>query len=236
MSMIYRLIIIVGIGFVGGCSTQPKTPQEHLQYAEKQFKAGNTDEAIRSYRIVLLQDSLSYAARIGLVKAYQAKGNNEAASLLRRKVVESTYIDGLNAFNQGDWSRARTLFETTLLTQPNFSLALNRLADIHAAQGDTSAAIAAYQRSVSADSMHAGAHATLGTLLLATNRLPQAKAAFERAIALDMNHIQAYIGLGAIFSAQNKWQQAADQYRTALLIDPQSPAGKQGLSQARQHL
>ena len=143
MSMIYCVIMIIGVGFIGGCSTQPQTPQEHLQYADKQLNAGNTDAAIRSYRIVLLQDSLSYPARIGLVKAYQAKGNNQAASLLRRKVVESAYLDGLDAFNQGDWPRARALFETTLLTQPNFSLALNRLADIHAAQGDTSAAIAA---------------------------------------------------------------------------------------------
>ena len=233
--MLYRCFLLA-FSVLVGCSQQPQTAEEHLEFAASQLEAGRTDEAIRSYRIVLLQDSLNYPAQIGLVHAYEAKGNLEAAHRLQRKIIESAYTEGLAAFNQGDLPRARTLFDITLSIKPNFSLALNRIADIHASQGDTASAIEGYQRSIRADSLHAGAHTTLGQLLMTQDRLSEAQASFERAIALDINHINAYLGLGDLFGAQGKWAQSAEKYRTALRVDPQSAPGKEGLSQARKHL
>jgi tetratricopeptide (TPR) repeat protein len=227
---------LVTISIIGCSAPKPQTPDEHLAYAANQLAQGASDEAIRSYRIVLLQDSLDYRALTGLVKAYKHKGNNHSASIYRRKVVESSYIEGLEALQAGLYPQAQKHFETALGVVPDYSLALNRLGDIQLALGDSSAALKLYRRSIESDPHFAATHNTLGELLLALGQLAQAQAAFDQAIDLDINHIDAYLGLGRLYELQKKWNKSAAQYKTALLIDPESAAGNNGLERARNQL
>jgi superkiller protein 3 len=81
-------------------------------------------------------------------------------------------------------------------------------------------AVAAFRKAIELDPKAAGYHVSLGTALIAQNKLDQAVAAFRKAIELDPKVASYHVNLGRALSRQNKLDEAIAALRTAIEVDP----------------
>ena len=92
--------------------------------------------------------------------------------------------------------------------------------DALAAQGRMEQAILQYERVLSLQPDHAGAHNNLGLALAALGQSGRAVAHFERAVSLRPDHAGAHNNLGLALAAQGRIEQAIRHYERALSLQP----------------
>ena len=150
------LLACVLVFAFAACTKDTTGTNSTLSQALKAHAAGNTTEATKLYRQVLVTDP----------------GNKYA-----------WYNLGLIAQTTGDIGQADTDYGRALLTDPRFVSALFNLAILRTSEKRTKEAITLYQKILQVDPKNASAHLNLGFLLGANTAAGQAELA--EAVRLD---------------------------------------------------
>ena len=91
-----------------------------------------------------------------------------------------------------------------LAINPNYFLALNNLAILHAEAGQLNEAEAWFRQIIRGHPHQASAHYNLGNLLLERSQLVEASACFSQALRLNPHYADAYCNLGNCYKDQGK--------------------------------
>jgi Flp pilus assembly protein TadD len=89
-----------------------------------------------------------------------------------------------------------------------------------ARQGDTGAAMRAYEMALGCDPGHAGAHVNLGRLCHEAGDLEAAESHYRRAVFLDPREPVYWFNLGVVLEDRGHPDEAAGAYRHCLTLDP----------------
>jgi tetratricopeptide (TPR) repeat protein len=103
---------------------------------------------------------------------------------------------------------------------PEFGFAWTRLAELHFSFGRTPQAKAALEKGVSLSPRNPAAHALLGFLFSAENRIGQAKGAFENAMAIDGALGDAWLGRGLCLIRQGHDEDGRRDLQVAAALEP----------------
>jgi tetratricopeptide (TPR) repeat protein len=124
------------------------------------------------------------------------------------------------------WRQSRTyadietLYQTTIVGNPDCWMARNNLANTWVGQGKWDKAIVQYRKALAVKPNYVDAHVNLGVALERRGRLDEAIAHYRQALAINPNFVNAYVNLGAALERQGRLDEAAAQCRKALEIAP----------------
>lgn len=178
---------------------------EVIERAEGLFEDKRYPEAIPLFQRVLASDPHNLGAALSLASAYSALGQNEkaldmfqrAAAIAPQSQDVKTYL-GLHYVRTKDWDRAAALLEQVVAESPNRATAVDALAAVKINQGeramdagDTSGAIADFERARNLEPSAFTHHLELGVLYLAAHRYEDARAALDRVPPADPEYPMA---------------------------------------------
>lgn len=103
---------------------------------------------------------------------------------------------------------------------PEFGFAWTRLAELHFSFGRVPQAKAALEKGVQLSPRNPAAHALLGFLFSAENKINQAKGAFENAMAIDGALGNAWLGRGLCLIRQGKNEDGRRDLQVAAALEP----------------
>jgi tetratricopeptide (TPR) repeat protein len=103
---------------------------------------------------------------------------------------------------------------------PEFGFAWTRVAELHFSFGRVPPAKAALEKGVQLSPRNPAAHALLGFLFSAENKINQAKGAFENAMAIDGALGNAWLGRGLCLIRQGKNEEGRRDLQVAAALEP----------------
>ncbi len=106
------------------------------------------------------------------------------------------------------------------MLSPGNGFAWTRLAELEFSAGQSKEALAAVGKGLEFTPENARAHALIGFVLSARNRIDEARAAFERAVALDGGFGNGWLGLGLIKIRQGNLEGGRLDLQTAATVEP----------------
>lgn len=173
------------------------------------LRAGDQDGAARLCRRVLDQDP-DQAEALGFLGILEGMaGRPEAALAYLRRASElrpgnPALINSLAlaCLKTGNLSEAERQLQGCLRRHPAFAPAWYTLGVVKRQQGDTHAALTAYERLLTLDPSHAEAWANLGRLRERLNQLRAASEAVERSLAIDPGNVMARLTAAQIEARQ----------------------------------
>jgi len=171
----------------------PKNPKIRYNLANEYRARGDTEAAIRNYRIALETDSGSVSTLINLGNALRSKGELDAA------------ID---------------VYQAALDREPRNVNAHNGLGTVLRAKGDVNAAILRYRYAISLDPDFYLAHYNLANALQSTGEFEQAATHYLKALEERVRDPKIFNNLGNTFSSLGRDEDAETAYRVAIEIDP----------------
>ena len=124
------------------------------------------------------------------------------------------------AYAQGNFHLARTLYEEILAVEPARSEALHVLGVIAGRSGDWAQAAEFLGRAGATDPGNADIHCDFGVTLKAQRRWREALACYERAIELRPRHAEAYSNRGNVLRELRQFEAALASYDRAIAISP----------------
>ncbi|CAB3780234.1 Beta-barrel assembly-enhancing protease [Paraburkholderia caffeinitolerans] len=191
------------------------------------WRAGALDEArARCERLIEANardaDALHLA---GILEA--ARDRLAARALIERALAvrEDPYFLvslGLTHDAATEAQDAFAALERALALKPDFSIALNNLANLHVSQGDFPRALAAFERALALTPDYAGAHYNYGSALFASGDAARAQAPLRRAVALDPGAVNAWNNLANVLIALKRMDEAQAVLEHARTLTPES--------------
>jgi superkiller protein 3 len=195
----------------GGCG--PQTPandpnklegSDYYIQGRSLYRAGHTDEAIKSLeQAVAINPSLRMAREM-LGDAYRSKGDYEHALVQYRAAAK---LDPYSAVTQYDLGMAAQI--------------LNHLEE----------AAAAYLRALKLNPKDVKSNMNLGLVYLALGQNEDALRHLRRATQLDPNYALAWCNLGVALDASGKLSESESVYRKSLELDSKNIVTLQNLAQ-----
>lgn len=174
-------------------ATATRSPQSFSEEAEKQFSAGQLEQAVEAYERAIEADPLRIEYRIRLARIQVYAGQAEAA------VTTAT---------------------DAILLDPNNSTAHAVHALALDWTGNYADASDAAVRAIQLDSNNALAHAYYAEILVDQQRWAQAGDEARHALTLDPNSMDAYRVYGYYLEATSNYEDAIQAYQSALKINP----------------
>ncbi len=184
-------------------------------------------------------DRYTYLPEIGLcfglvwlVSAWAGERNGRriAAACLAAVIVCALMVA---AWRQvGYWHDSIGLWEHTLESTRDNSLAHYNLGDAEAKLGETDQAIAEFREVLRLDPRDSGAHYSLGRTLLDEGRTNEAIAEFEAALQISPHYAEARYNLGYVLLRQGRIEDAIAQFHIVLQENPTFAEGWFGLGYA----
>ena len=176
-------------------------------------------------------------------KDEQIKALTEAITALSKTGAPAASInDALQALKQGNTAQAQVIFAEVLRSKEAEGKQANKEAAAAARHlgalalnGDTKAALAAYQKAVELDPDDADDWNWLGILLTRTGKLTQAEEAYRKVLALGEAHqdkkkqAMALGNLGNVYETRGELDKAEEMYRKALAIN-EALGSKEGMA------
>ncbi len=208
----------------------PETPSQAGTFADAlaAWRAGAFDEArARCERLIEANardaDALHLA---GILET--ARDRLAARALIERALAvrEDPYFLvslGLTHDAATEAQGAFAALERALALKPDFSIALNNLANLHVSQGDFPRALAAFERALVLAPDYAGAHYNYGSTLFASGDAVRAEASLRRAVALDPGSVNAWNNLANVLIALERTGEAQAVLEHARTLTPESP-------------
>ena len=120
----------------------------------------------------------------------------------------------------GDLSKAKTIYEQILQTNPNHSDALHLLGVIAHQLGDNERAVDLIKKAIDLKPNFAEAHSNLGNTLKALGKLDEAVTSYHKALSIKPDYAEAHNNLGATFRELGQLDDAVTQFNKALEIKP----------------
>jgi tetratricopeptide (TPR) repeat protein len=130
------------------------------------------------------------------------------------------------SYAQGEepnFAKALHAFHNATLIEEGDLKAWRNLAYVYYQIDSTDAAIATYQKIVSADSQDANSYYSLGVLYLNQGRHQEAVRVLSQLVRIDPQHLDGHINLAVAQVHLEDYEGAAANYRKAIAIAPESP-------------
>ncbi|HEY7521859.1 MAG TPA: tetratricopeptide repeat protein [Methylomirabilota bacterium] len=174
-------------------------------------------------------DANFVVAQYTLGAVHQALGNRwKAAAQFRASTqLDPTYPEPYKALGDLFLAAPRRLFDQAVEAyqkaidlRPFYADAHVGLGDARAAKGDVDAAIAAYQRALTYNSVNPRVHMSLGKIYYSEKGLYyESVQAYKRAIDLDGQSVEARMGLGEVYEDKGLYKEAVEEYSKVIELD-----------------
>jgi tetratricopeptide (TPR) repeat protein len=174
-------------------------------------------------------DSNFVVAQYTLGAVHQALGNRwKAAAQFRASTqLDPTYPEPYKALGDLFLAAPRRLFDQAVEAyqkaidlRPFYADAHVGLGDARAAKGDIDAAIAAYQKALTYNTVNPRVYMSLGKIYYSEKGLYyESVQAYKRAIDLDAQSVEARMGLGEVYEDKGLYKEAAEEYRRVIELD-----------------
>jgi tetratricopeptide (TPR) repeat protein len=225
-----RLLVLtqrVSRGPASGASREARVA-ELLRRAEKERREGKVEQALVSYRRILV-DGPSLPAQLGLAEGELLAGREEVASREFERVLEldpkhPRALLALARIEAGDartWPRAEEHFRSYLAVRPDDAEAQLALARVLSWRGRSADAAAIYAREGVQRVMGEGDRRDQAFALAATGRAREAEPILRDVRARRPDDDDATRQLAAIHAARREWPQAIALYRALLVRRPE---------------
>jgi tetratricopeptide (TPR) repeat protein len=146
-----------------------------------------------------------------------AEWSDADLSTASEAMAESYYLQ-----SRGKLENARQAALQATRFSPANGFAWTRVAELEFSSARTKAARAAIERGLALTPENARAHALMGFILSAENRLNEARLAFEEAVRLDGAFGNGWLGLGLVKIKQGDLQAGRADLQTAATVEPTS--------------
>jgi tetratricopeptide (TPR) repeat protein len=157
------------------------------------------------------------AALLTLISAVTLKQrpDSEAPSTASDWIAESYYRQ-----SQADLPGALEAAQHATEIDPSFGFAWTRVAELHFSFGRIPQAKTALEKGVGLSPRNPAAHALLGFLFSAENKINEAKGAFENAMAIDGALGNAWLGRGLCLIRQGRDEEGRRDLQVAAALEP----------------
>ncbi|MCG5075020.1 tetratricopeptide repeat protein [Paraburkholderia tagetis] len=206
---------------------------------ESTLQAGTFADAVAAWRAGALDEARARCARLIAANAQHADALHLAGiletahdRLAARALIERALALredpnflvslGLTYDAASETQGAFAALERALAINPDFSIALNNLANLYAGQGDFPRALAAFERALALTPEYASAHYNYGSALLASGDAARAEAPLRRAVALDAGSVNAWNNLANVLIALQRTGEAQAVLEHARTLAPES--------------
>jgi tetratricopeptide (TPR) repeat protein len=174
-------------------------------------------------------DANFVVAQYTLGAVHQALGNRwKAAAQFRASTqLDPTYPEPYKALGDLFLAAPRRLFDQAVEAyqkaidlRPFYADAHVGLGDARAAKGDIDAAIAAYQKALTYNTVNPRVYMSLGKIYYSEKGLYyESVQAYKRAIDLDGQSVEARMGLGEVYEDKGLYKEAVEEYRKVIELD-----------------
>jgi tetratricopeptide (TPR) repeat protein len=190
--------------------------------------AGFLDQAF--FDVSLVADHFQYFAIVGVIAVLTATGTVICLRMnqWRRGVGLSLTLALLMTLGIVTWSRSaiyaenRTLWEDTLIKNPDAWLAHHNLGAELAKAGELHQAIEQYEETLRINPDYPQAHSNLGIVLTQLGRAEDALAHYRQALRLRPDYVDAHVNMGTALAGTGKVEEAMGEFAEALRINPGS--------------
>ncbi len=217
----------------------PKNPKIRYNLANEYRSLGNSEAAIRNYRIALETDPESVSTRINLGNALRSNGELDAAidvyqSALDREPRNAMAHSSLGTVlrAKGDVDAAILRYRYAIELDPDFYLAHYNLANALQSKGEFEESVAHYLKTLEEKVRDPKVFNNLGNAFWSLERNEDAETAYRVAIEFDSGHYRAHSNLGLLLASQGKFDEAITHYRLAIAASPNYAAAHNNLGDA----
>jgi len=176
-------------------------------------------------------DHFQYLASLGVIVAVSG-GVAAGLSRVSRGVRRVGYggcgllvgvLAALTWSQAGMYASHLTLFEATLVRNPDCWMVHNNLAMILGTQNRQQEAIAHFERAIELHPKYFTAHNNLGAALTGLGKLPEAIEHYRAAIELKPDYLEAHRNLGIALMLSGRPEEALSEFGAALELSPGNP-------------
>jgi tetratricopeptide (TPR) repeat protein len=148
--------------------------------------------------------------------------------------IDPTLVQAYEALQQGDFARARSLYEQVWQADPRNLDALLGLAAIAARNGESTLALRYYQSALELDPRNAYAQAGLLSIVGGADPLAT-ESQIKLLIAREPSAL-LYFALGTLYADQGQWPSAQQAYFQAYQLQPDNPDYAFNLAVGLEHM
>ncbi|XP_037505701.1 protein O-mannosyl-transferase TMTC1-like [Rhipicephalus sanguineus] len=210
--------------FESGIRDLPGNAKMHYNYANLQKDIGNTDLAIKHYRLAieLWPEHASAHNNLGTVLTSAEESEQHFRYALHVNPSHpGAHFNLANIYSKrGQKEVAKTLLERAVELEPDFCEAYSSLAALAAEKGDLTEAERLHRMALSSDDRNADARNNYGTFLQSHGRSEEAVAQYQQALHLQQNHTVALLNAARSLRSMNLNMQAESLYKRALAVEP----------------
>ncbi|XP_054921315.2 protein O-mannosyl-transferase TMTC1-like isoform X2 [Dermacentor andersoni] len=210
--------------FESGVRDLPRNAKMHYNYANLQKDIGNSDLAVKHYRLAiqLWPEHASAHNNLGTVLTSTEESEHHFRYALRVNPNHpGAHFNLANIYSkQGQKEVARTLLERAVELEPDFCEAYSSLAALAAERGDLAEAERLHQMALTSDDQNADARNNYGTFLQSHGRVEEAITQYQHALDLQQNHTVALLNAARSLRSMNLNMQAESLYKRALAVEP----------------
>ncbi|KAH7986539.1 hypothetical protein HPB52_024887 [Rhipicephalus sanguineus] len=206
--------------FESGIRDLPGNAKMHYNYANLQKDIGNTDLAIKHYRLAieLWPEHASAHNNLGTVLTSAEESEQHFRYALHVNPSHpGAHFNLANIYSKrGQKEVAKTLLERAVELEPDFCEAYS-LAALAAEKGDLTEAERLHRMALSSDDRNADARNNYGTFLQSHGRSEEAVAQYQQALHLQQNHTVALLNAARSLRSMNLNMQAESLYKSLLI-------------------
>ncbi|XP_037278013.2 protein O-mannosyl-transferase TMTC1 [Rhipicephalus microplus] len=210
--------------FESGIRDLPENAKMHYNYANLQKDIGNSDLAIKHYRLAieLWPDHASAHNNLGTVLTSAEESERHFRFALHVNPNHpGAHFNLANIYSkQGQKEVARTLLERAVELDSAFCEAYSSLAALAAEEGDIAEAERLHKMALSSDDRNADARNNYGTFLQSIGRTEEAVTQYQQALEIQQNHTVALLNAARSLRSMNLNMQAESLYKRALALEP----------------
>jgi len=134
--------------------------------------------------------------------------------------LTESFRTALVALQEGREDDALAIFESTLVSSPDYTRALQQMGVIYSRRGELEKALDTMLQLTANRPNDPETHALMGWVLYLAERYRDAEISALRVLELDPNHLATRYNLGLYRTAQNRTQEAVTTYIRAMKSDP----------------
>lgn len=217
--------LVVSLAMFAGAACS-KSPQTHIDRADKYASEGKLSEAIIEYRSAIQKDSTNGRAREKLAETYEKSGDlgNALGEFVRAADLLPDDVDaqlkaGARLLMAGRVDDAKGRADKVLAKHPENADALVLRANALAGLTEIDQAITLVEQAIGLDPT-AARYTNLGVLRLAQGQAAEAEAALRKAVEVDPKSVSAQLALANFFWAGGQAAQAEQALKAALALEP----------------